>query len=63
MCPLSNAVALGQPAGIMFGAALTGYRRRGGGACARTAGRRNNPAGFAAAPEFWEFFESHPLPK
>ena len=22
----------------------------------------NNPNGFAAAPEFWEFFESHPLP-
>jgi polyhydroxybutyrate depolymerase len=23
---------------------------------------RNNPAGFAAAPEFWSFFQSHPLP-
>jgi hypothetical protein len=23
---------------------------------------RNNPAGFAAAPEFWRFFRSHPLP-
>ena len=23
---------------------------------------RNNPAGFEAAPEFWEFFENHPLP-
>lgn len=23
---------------------------------------RNNPAGFAAAPEFWEFFAAHPLP-
>ena len=22
----------------------------------------NNPAGFEAAPEFWEFFENHPLP-
>ena len=22
----------------------------------------NNPAGFEAAPEFWSFFESHPLP-
>jgi polyhydroxybutyrate depolymerase len=22
----------------------------------------NNPAGFAAAPEFWRFFQSHPLP-
>jgi polyhydroxybutyrate depolymerase len=23
---------------------------------------RNNPAGFAAAPEFWEFFRTHPRP-
>ena len=23
---------------------------------------RNNPAGFAAAPEFWRFFAEHPLP-
>jgi hypothetical protein len=23
---------------------------------------RNNPAGFAVAPEFWEFFTAHPLP-
>jgi hypothetical protein len=22
----------------------------------------NNRAGFEAAPEFWEFFENHPLP-
>jgi hypothetical protein len=22
----------------------------------------NNPAGFEAAPEFWEFFRTHPLP-
>ena len=23
---------------------------------------RNNPAGFAAAPEYWDFFRAHPLP-
>jgi hypothetical protein len=22
----------------------------------------NNPAGFAAAPEFWDFFRAHRLP-
>jgi polyhydroxybutyrate depolymerase len=49
------AVGTGADGGVFRFAMLEGLRHK-------YPNATNNPAGFAAAPEFWRFFESHPLP-